>query len=365
MGFYAWRRKLPRHGACHLPVGNGMMLSALVLTSLIGALATAQLRESVRVSSTGTDSRRRSAGPATADSARAVRAARRAQEQFEALRRASLPFGPGAPRGSCDLQVGRLCYWHDDGYSPPEVPEPDRIVRGREQLLAALASAERLVKGDEWVVGQRVRYMLEVRRHRDAIATAAECGSTPWWCSALAGLAFHRAGEYSSADSAFAGALDAMPVDQRCRWTDVSMFVDGEAGKRYRRLPCSDRAAFERRFWWLSQPLYAVSGNDLRTEFFARRTMSRLEQQARSGYNLSWGSDVEELLMRFGWPTWWTRDHPSSVSAPAPPVIVGHEPTPSFFFHPSPRLLDADAADARTDDWDARAKLPAARYAPA
>jgi hypothetical protein len=44
---------------------------------------------------------------------------------------------------------------------------------------------------------------------------------------------------------------------------------------------------------------------------------------------------------------------------------VGHEPTPSFFFHPAARLLDTRVADARTDDWEPRARLPAARYAPA
>ena len=170
------------------------------------------------------------------------------------------------------------------------------------------------------------------------------CASTPW-CMALAGLASHSAGAYDAADSAYDAALAAMPVDQRCKWTDISMLVDGEPGKRYRRLACAERRDFERKFWWLSQPLYAVSGNDLRTAFFARRTMSRLEQQARSAYNLSWGSDVEELLMRFGWPTWWTRDNPSSIASPGPPAIVGHEPSPSFFFHPSSRLLERSPVD--------------------
>ncbi|MFN2566551.1 MAG: hypothetical protein ABR499_16255, partial [Gemmatimonadaceae bacterium] len=84
-----------------------------------------------------------------------------------------------------------------------------------------------------------------------------------------------------------------------------------------------------------------------------------------SAYNLSWGSDVDELLMRYGWPTWWTRDEPSGVSAtPGPPAIVGYEPTPSFFFHAAHRLLDADAAEALEDDWELRMSRPPARYAP-
>lgn len=335
-----------------------------LLTSLIAVVAAAQSREPVRVSSTGTVPARATRASEGEDSIRTVRAARRAQEQFEALRRANLPFRPGAPRGPCDLQIGRLCYWHDDGYPTPEVSEPERISRARERFLTALADADRFAKGDEWIIGQRIRYLTEARRNREAIDAARDCVSTRWWCAALAGFALHQAGEYETADSAYQVALAGMPVAERCKWTDVSMFVDGEAGKRYRRMSCDERADVERRFWWLSKPLYGVSGNDMRTEFLARRTMSRLEQHARSAYNMSWGSDVEELLMRFGWPTWWTRDHPTAAASPGPPSIVGHEPTPSFFFHPKARLLDARPWDALAGDWDPRAALPPARYAP-
>jgi hypothetical protein len=343
-----------------------MIHNAAVLTSLIATLANLQLIERVQASHAHRNEiSRPGASRATVDSARTVRAARRAQEQFESLRRANLPFQPGAPRGPCDLQVGRFCYWHDDGAPSQQIAEPERITRARDRFLGSLADAARLVRGDEWVAGQHVRYLLEAGRTADAIAAATDCWSTRWWCAALTGLALHEGGEYVRADSAFATALAAMSPEQRCRWTDISLFVDGEAGKRYRRLSCSDRAAFERRFWWLSQPLYSVSGNDIRTEFFARRTMSRLEQQARSAYNLSWGSDVDELLMRFGWPTWWSRDHPSGMTDVGPPSIVGHEPTPSFFFHPSERLLDARPSDARAEDWEPTRRLPSARYAPA
>lgn len=343
-----------------------MIDSAAILTSLIAALASAQFPAPVQASSNGEGLPRPVGGRVAPDSARIARAARRAQEQFESLRRANLPFRYGAPRGDCDLQIGRFCYWHDDGAPPPEIPEPERIIRARERLLGSLAAAARVVKGDEWIVGQHVRYLLEAGRSRDAIAVATEdCWSTAWWCDALAGLALHQTGEYARADSAFASALAGMAVEQRCRWTDISLFVEGEAAKRYRHLPCTARAAFERRFWWLSQPLYSRPGNDVRTEFLARRTMSRLEQHARSAYNVSWGSDVDELLMRFGWPTWWTRDHPSSLTGNATPSIIGHEPTPSFFFHPGRRLLETTPADAQPDDWQPTISRPPARYAPA
>jgi hypothetical protein len=352
-------------GVPRSPPATRMIQSPAILTSLIAALAGGQLREPVQTSSETTAVSRRAAAGARVDSIRVVRTARRAQEQFESLRRANLPFGSGAPRGPCDLQIGRFCYWHDDGAPRAEIPEPEPVTRARERLLTTLGEAARLVKGDEWIFGQRVRYLLEASRTAEAIAAANDCWTTRWWCDALAGLALHVAGDFARADSAFTRALSGMSPEQRCRWTDISLFVDGTAAKRYRRLPCADRAVLERRFWWLSQPLYSLPGNDLRTEFFARRTISRLEQQARSAYNLSWGSDVDELLLRFGWPTWWTRDQPSSGLGAAPPSIVGHEPTPSFYFHPADRLLETRPADARADDWDLTRRLPAARYAPA
>jgi hypothetical protein len=340
-----------------------MMQTVAVLTSLIAIVPAVPLQGAAQLSA-GVDAPRELSVSA-ADSVRTVRAARRAQEQFESLRRANLPFRPGAPRGACDLRVGRLCYWHDDGEPSAEVPEPDRIARGRERLVTTLSAASRMIKGDEWLAGQRVRYLVEARRDSAAVAAARQCESSPWWCAALTGLALHRAGDYGAADSAFVEALASMAEMQRCKWTDISLFLEGESAKRYRRLPCSERAGVERRFWWLSQPRYGLGGNDARTEFFARRTMSRLEQQARSGDNMSWGADAEEILMRFGWPTWWSRDHPSSIGASPSPVIVGHGATPSFFFHPSDRLLTSQPAEARPEDWDLKTKRPVARYAPA
>jgi hypothetical protein len=342
-----------------------MMQSVTVLTSLIAIAHVVPLQGAAQPGLSADTAR--AASVSAADSMRTVRSARRAQKQFESFRRANLPFRASNGGGSCDgaLRVGRLCYWPDNGEPEKEVPEPERIARGRERLLDLLANAARQLPGDEWVNGQRVRYLIDARQSADAVSAAADCRSPSWWCEALRGLALHAAGEYARADSAFGASLAAMPDKQRCDWTDISLFLEGEPAKRYRRLPCAERGAIERRFWWLSQPLYATNGNDARTEFLARRTMARLEEQAPSAFNMSWGSDLEELLIRFGWSTWWTRSHPSSVSLSAMPAIIGHGPTPSFFFHPSERLLLGDPADAKSEDWEPRSKGLVARYAPA
>src|SRR2546425_3659332 len=87
-----------------------------------------------------------------------------------------------------------------------------------------------------------------------------------------------------------------MPRDERCRWTDVSLLLDGELARRYRRLPCDQRGAFEERLWWLAQPLYSLPGNDRRTEHLARATMARIEQDARSPFDMFWGRSEERRV---------------------------------------------------------------------
>lgn len=340
------------------------MIFSVLLPSLIAAVAAAQRPEPAVASASHADAGVQASAVSRADSLRALRDARRAQEHFEAVRRMSLPFGSGGYRGPCDLQVGRLCYWHDDGAPTPEIAEPPRIGEARGRLLDALDNAGRRVPGDAWIVGQRVRYLAEAGRGDEAINAARHCRAESWWCSALAGFAHHRAGQFADAEEAFDRALLEMAERQRCEWSDVSMFLDGSTARRYRSLPCAEREPLEQRFWWLSRPLFGMSGNDLRTEFLARRTMSRLEEGARSAYNLSWGPDVEELLMRFGWPTWWTREHSQPASGAPAYTITGHEPTPSFYFHPDSRLVTGDPGDATMADWQPRMARPPARYAP-
>ncbi len=230
-------------------------------------------------------------------------------------------------------------------------------------MIAALDSAAAQLPGDGWIAGQRVRYLIEAGRPEAALEAARACRAASWWCAALAGLALHTAGEYSGADSAFEAALAEMLSDERCRWTDISLLLDGELYKRYRRLPCEERGPFEARFWWLTQPLYALPANDRRTEHFARVTMARIEREARTTYGLAWADDLREVLIRYGWPSYWTQETgPAGTFADA--HVVGHEPTPSFHFPATARAFDGPAT-SRPDDWALGAKPAPERYAPA
>jgi hypothetical protein len=302
------------------------------------------------------------AQPPEADSVRLLRDARRAQQRFESVRRSNLPASRSGGSPECEARIGRFCYWQDQDDTPYD--ERERVTRERDRLLDQLALAARAAPGDEWIVGQRVRYLLDGRRAAEARTAAAECRAEAWWCDALLGLALQADGEYGAANATFDAALAAMPEDLGCRWRDISPLLEEELRRAQARTECASRAPLEERFWKLSQPLYLLGGNDLRSEHFARRVMSRLEAQARGAYEVGWGDDVDELLVRYGWPTSWSRVRDTRLNGPNFVQIVGHEPVPSWHFPVDGRLLTAPLPDARPGDWPLRRPLAVARYAP-
>jgi hypothetical protein len=290
------------------------------------------------------------------DSVDLVRSARRAQAEFEQVRLALLPPGRSRSGGRCDVSVGRYCYWSDGPDS--DLPrEPAAIGTARAHLVALLDSVSSVVPGDAWVAGQRVRYLLEAGETDAALRAADACAAERWWCTALAGLVRHVAGDFATADRLFEAALDAMPPAERCRWTDLSDLLDGRLRRRYRKLSCDDRPSFNARIWWLAQPLWSMGTNDRRTEHYARVTMARLWSDARSLYGF-WGADQRALLVRYGWPVAWERDDGGDVRQA---VAIGHEPEPSYHFVPDAAVFDAAAADTRSV---ARDRQAVERYAP-
>ena len=132
------------------------------------------------------------AAPA-ADSVRSHRHARTLQTRFERLRLRNLPRVPDGGSHECDEIIGRLCVWDDgdDDWRPKE--EPAAIIDGREDLLAGLDSLSGLVPGDHWVLGQRIRYLVEAGRLEDAEAVARRCGLPGGWrCDASLGFVLHH-----------------------------------------------------------------------------------------------------------------------------------------------------------------------------
>lgn len=288
-----------------------------------------------------------------------ARRARAAQARFEAFRRAHLHRDLADPGDRCDVRVGRFCYWYDPPFEPPP-PEDEAVGPARERLLRELAGLARALPGDDWIAGQRVRYLVEAGRADSAVALAARCAGTPWWCGALGGFARHAAGDEPGADSAFARALGEMPEAERCAWTDLSLLLAENDADAYRAIPCAARDWVNRRIWWLADPLYSRPGNEVRTEHYARETMAQMLAGAATAHGLPWGPDLRELTVRYGWPTHWSRPFGRPGRIEDPPVL-GHEPSPSFWLLPSPAVL-ASWADPTAVHWDPEALRPPARY---
>ena len=306
---------------------------------------------------------------AQADSAAASRAAREAQARFERDRRGLLPVtranGAG---GSCDEELGRICLRLGESSDWWPGPEPDGLVEAREVLLSAFAAAAVAAGGDPWLLGQRVFYLGEAGRWDQALALATACGLADgvWWCDALRGLALHELSRYPPAERAFAQALDRMPPDEADGWRDPSPLFDGEGRSFWGSLDQEQRAAEAERLWAYADPLFLVSGNDRWTAHLARRTMARIRTDARNGYGLVWGRDLEELLIRYGWERGWERQEVSGsiIGEPLGSIIGHHHPYTRPFVPPGRAWREPGGAEANA--WNPGSR-PEARtgYAPA
>lgn len=300
---------------------------------------------------------------ALADSVRDAKRARSEQASFERARKAYLPSEP-AYGGRCDVHVGRFCWWSDESKPllPPEAPS---TVARRALLISLFDSLASVHPGDDWIAGMAVHYRIETHDFAHADSAALGCRGTTWWCAALVGYAAQARGDAVRADSAFATALDAMPEEQRCEWTDISTLLPGDARGRYEKLSCADRAALNARYWSLGRPRLASAANDWRSEFLSRRVQAWLAKRSLTPQGLGWADDAEELLLRFGWPVRWSRvERPFATMTPEVSVI-GHDPWPSFDFGPREELLDSVAAAVVDEDgWALHSQQSAARYGP-
>ena len=288
------------------------------------------------------------------DSLRALNEARSAQNRFERARRASLPRVGETASQECETVIGRMCHWQEDE-SVERRPEIGAIVRARLSLIATLGKLNAVAPRDDWIAGERVRYMIEAGEDSAAVAAARSCAPPRWYCDALRGYAFHSSQRYGDAAAAFDSALARMPAAERCRWNDISMLLGDDERDRYAALQCGQRDSVEQRFWELAQPSFVVPANDRRTEHYSRVLLADLAQDATNAYGIPWGPDMRELLIRYGEPLWYSVVWPGPYTTFQTPV--GHDRIPSFHF----------AATAYGDSvrWDAHAQSARERYAPA
>lgn len=293
------------------------------------------------------------------DSLRILRWAQHAQWDFERHRRFALPpmyTSTGAP---CDL-IGRFCVRHG-GIVFERIPAMD-LSASRENLMHVLDTAATLLPGDDWIAGQRVRYLVDAGDRNSALRAARACRGTSWWCEALEGMALHVVGDFEGAEQAFAKALASMPAKKRCEWTDLSYLLDQALRSIYQRLSCQHRTAIERHLWLLADPLFLTPGNERWTEHLARHVWAESESGAVNTFAMRWGPDLEQMIVRFGWSEKWTQ-RPPTILETGPPVVSGHEHEPNYHFFPErDASRDVNAIDESL--WDFKKNPPIEAYAP-
>lgn len=262
------------------------------------------------------------------------------QAKFERRRRQMLPRFYIGSAEHCVI-VGRFCEWHPNltDYAVPE--EGKNIIRARAELLRELEKASAELPGDDWIMGQRIRYLTE-GHDTSAVGVARSCRATRWWCDALLGLALHVGGNYAGSDSAYAVALDGMPSPTRCHWLNLAPLLDDDIRGTYKKMSCGQREAADARIWWVADPLFMTPGNERRTEHFSRVLHTALQQDAANTYGSSWGGDLAELILRFGWAEKWTQEPSQTMYPESKAAITGHEREPGYHFfltQPTPDSL--------------------------
>jgi hypothetical protein len=87
--------------------------------------------------------------------------------------------------------------------------------------------------------------------------------------------------------------------------------------------------------------------------------MSKIQEPARNAYNISWSSDLREMVVRYGWARFWTRE-PGTIYDPQNGPVSGHEATPNYHFVPVSLSTDTTVAVKFDLDLDGSAE----RYSP-
>ncbi|HEY7394674.1 MAG TPA: hypothetical protein VH559_07515 [Gemmatimonadaceae bacterium] len=285
-----------------------------------------------------------------ADSVRVLRSARSAQRSFESFRRSRLPSGYGYD-GPCDVRIGRYCYWRgpESDDTPPD--EDVQIIKRREALIRTLDSAAHTIAGDAWVAGQLVRYLVEASRSEDAIRFARDdCKAGVSWCASLLGYAAHLSEKFTLADSAYEQALAGLEPGERCKWMDISELMDDDLERRFKQLNCQDKEKLARRLFWMGSPLYSVGTTVLLTEHLTRVTHIRISENAATVEGTPWSDDNRSLVLRYGWPRWFSRSSEPLTGYETRPSVIGHDAGMPYNFFPSLRALDS-LTSVQASDW--------------
>ena len=225
-------------------------------------------------------------------------------------------------------------------------------MRARGAMLHGLEALFERAPGDPWILGQLVRYTVE-QGDLDSALVLSSCDT--WWCHSLAGYTLHIKGDVVGADSMFALALAAMPEKVRCEWNDLSPALEPADREGYKQLTCRQRDSANASLFWRATPAFARGGNDVRTEWYARRTFIRSLDQAMTHHGMRNSPDYNAMVLRYGAATSFARRPDDHVGTLEHEInVVGLEPKPAYPF----------LGRAEEGQWPPEVEKPNSRFAP-
>ena len=171
----------------------------------------------------------------------------------------------------CQTDEGDICYGgdHEDQRCLDLVGcrTEAQVIRFLERLTAAALEEP----GAPYPIAQAVYAHTRLRRTATAVDLAMACASVGWWCDLLRGLAHHHRGMPERAEEYFRRGLPGADPELGCRLMGIGQLLTRRDRGNYDELDCAARTPFEARFWWLTDPLFSMLGNDRWVEHVSRR----------------------------------------------------------------------------------------------
>lgn len=302
---------------------------------------------------------------ATPDSSALHQEAKSLQAGFERSRNNLITPQFSRLRLSCDEIIGRFCFRHENWDEDPTwemVEEPVPIEMARAKLLGELAEINALIPGDNWLLGQRIHYLSENSDWRRAEEVLDQCQAQIWWCSTLSGFLKHLQGNWLKATQYFELAFSQMSLEDREHFKSLQHLLD--SGSQEILDSSSDPEALKKLFWLLSDPLYLVDGNDRMTEQYARTVLVLLREQSANPYGITWGDDLEELMIRYGPEKAWDREQkpPDGFLTDTRSIVGRHHPKSQEFLPPTSVLRNPIMVGP--GEWNLERERPHTGYAP-
>lgn len=162
------------------------------------------------------------------------------------------------------------------------------------------------------------------------------------------GLGLHAAGREDDAAAAFEEGLARLLPEERAAIENLDQVMRRREAQRYVELDAEEQAAFNDRFWKLSDPLYLTSSNERHLEHLARVAYADLRFSAPEAGLRGWETDRGIIYVRYGPPAEVASFAPQTYDA-GNPYAVGRRSIiwsygsegPVFVFRQMPGYLNA------------------------